>query len=61
MIPKPGSDEAIEQGCKCPIEENNWGVRPEGEPFWISSDCKLHTKETNASENHEGWTDYDKN
>lgn len=47
--PNPGSKEAIEQGCKCPVWDNNHGVGvgtdSDGKPlFWYSSDCWLHTK-----------------
>lgn len=44
----PGSDEAIAQGCKCPILDNARGkgsgyVNSEGSPqFWINADCPLH-------------------
>ncbi len=42
--PKPGSDEAIEQGCTCPVLDNGHGRgSARGENiFWISGDCKLH-------------------
>lgn len=48
--PNPGSDEAIEQGCKCPVMDNRRGrgipiTTPEGElqiAFWMSADCPLH-------------------
>jgi len=40
----PGSDEAIEAGCRCPVLDNchgkgsSWG----NNMFWFSSDCPLH-------------------
>ena len=44
--PNPGSDEAIEMGCTCPVLDNGhgkgfpWGgVDPS---FWISENCPLH-------------------
>ena len=39
--PNPGSDEAIEQGCMCPVLDNADG---KGTPlgFWISDKCPLH-------------------
>lgn len=48
--PNPGSDEAIEQGCKCPVMDNNRGKGlpwPNGNggydtAFWMSADCPLH-------------------
>jgi hypothetical protein len=47
MTPNPGSPEAIEQGCKCAVFDNNNG---EGFPwgdskdpcFWINQECPLH-------------------
>ena len=41
-IPNPGSDEAIEQGCTCPVMDNNHGEGMGEGRFWIASDCKLH-------------------
>ena len=44
----PGSDQAIKDGCKCPVMDNSYGrgsgyVDDEGNPqFWISADCPLH-------------------
>lgn len=44
--PNPGSPEAIEQGCKCPVMDNHNGmglITGDGQPkFWINFDCKLH-------------------
>jgi len=44
----PGSDEAIEQGCTCPVLDNGHGkgVGGNGEKFgwWITADCPLHGK-----------------
>ena len=50
-MPNPGSTEAIEQGCKCPVLDNNHGTGlPYGKDgeltFWYSSDCPLHTSKT---------------
>lgn len=46
MIPNPGSKEAVEIGCTCPIADNNGGQGfffGDPEPmFWNSSDCPLH-------------------
>jgi len=46
-VPNPGSKEAIEQGCKCPIIDNHYGRGFQiGDDttrhFWQSSDCPLH-------------------
>jgi hypothetical protein len=46
--PNPGSPEAIEKGCECPVIDNVHGrgsghYADDGSPlFWISGDCKLH-------------------
>lgn len=47
MIPNPGSDEAVKQGCLCPRMDNGFGrgvyQDDNGEwQFWINADCKLH-------------------
>lgn len=50
MKPNPGSQEAIDQGCKCPVMDNCYG---KGIPipdedgtisvaFWMSGDCPMH-------------------
>ena len=43
--PNPGSDEAINQCCTCPVVDNGHG-RGIGDPdspcFWISLYCPLH-------------------
>jgi hypothetical protein len=50
MKPNPGSEQALKQGCTCPVLENAHGrgirwpprfVRPYPE-FWIDEDCPLH-------------------
>ena len=47
-IPNPGSDEALYQGCICPVLDNYHG---EGwfsygkHQFWVAIDCPLHTPE----------------
>jgi hypothetical protein len=47
--PNPGSDEAIADGCTCPIIDNAHGagfpLRANGEPsigFYMNADCPLH-------------------
>jgi hypothetical protein len=48
--PNPGSDEALAQGCRCPVMDNAhgrgaWGTwdKPEGEKvFVMSGACPLH-------------------
>lgn len=49
-IPNPGSDEALDAGCRCAVLDNGHGrgayggvKGPDGKPmFWISGDCPLH-------------------
>lgn len=49
--PNPGSDEAVNAGCLCPISDNEYGQGcgmkgEDGNPlFWIDSGCPLHGKE----------------
>jgi hypothetical protein len=44
--PTPGSDEAIAQGCTCPVLDNGRGrgaYQVDGKwQFWINADCPLH-------------------
>ncbi len=48
QLSPPGSNEAIDNGCTCPILSNNNGAgsrltNNDGEPmYWKSSDCPLH-------------------
>lgn len=37
----PGSSEAVEKGCKCPVMDN--GDMPDGRK-WVNGDCPLHGK-----------------
>ena len=48
-IPNPGSDEAIEQGCICPVLDNAHG-REECTLglWWIRVGCPLHGMEEEA-------------
>lgn len=41
-IPNPGSDEAVEQSCICPVLDNNHGQGVDGGYWWITRDCPLH-------------------
>lgn len=46
--PNPGSKEAQEVGCTCPVIDNHYG-RDENIGFgkgnyWISEDCPIHSK-----------------
>ena len=47
-VPNPGSKEAQEQGCTCPVLDNNYGkgfIWENGEKcFWMTDGCPLHSK-----------------
>lgn len=55
-LPNPGSPEAVEKGCTCPIIDNHHG---EGFPlegirtFWIEATCKMHGIYPEGGENHD--------
>lgn len=38
----PGSDEAKDQGCKCPVIDNAYGRGRGDGTFWITQGCPLH-------------------
>ena len=42
--PNPGSQAALNLGCRCPVLDNNYGrIAPWGEfGWWINGDCPLH-------------------
>lgn len=54
MTPTPGSPEAVEQGCTCPVGDNCQGAGfiLNGERvFWFDADCPLHgTKKEEADD-----------
>jgi len=43
-VPPPGSDEAVKQGCKCPVLDNahGKGVLGLARDWWITEGCKVH-------------------
>jgi len=55
----PGSKEAIEAGCTCPVLDNGHGLGSgqldkDGNPaFWYNSDCKIHHPDRLDFGNHE--------
>lgn len=54
--PNPGSDEAVELGCKCPVMDNRRGKGAYfdafGMPvFWYSDDCAVHSNYNKGSQN----------
>ena len=56
MTPNPGSKEAQDLGCTCPVLDNEYGkgayIDKNGKPeFWITSDCPLHGLEVDDSSN----------
>lgn len=40
-IPNPGSDEAIDLGCTCPLMDNHYGNRPDGY-YTMVIGCPVH-------------------
>lgn len=44
MIYNPGSEEAVNQGCTCPVLDNGHGDEILGHVrgFWIDENCPLH-------------------
>jgi len=44
VVPNPGSDKAVEQGCKCPVFDNHRGDPKLGEirGFIVMTHCPLH-------------------
>lgn len=43
--PNPGSNEAVEHGCTCPVMDNAHGLgmpSRDGPQFWISGGCPIH-------------------
>lgn len=54
--PTPGSDEAVTNGCTCPVLDNGRGrgaYQIDGVwQHWVSSDCPLHGR--NAKDTDDG-------
>jgi hypothetical protein len=47
MTPNPGSPEALDLGCKCPVMDNHYGQgRPskDGPLFVYNMECPLHVR-----------------
>lgn len=47
-IPNPGSNDALDKGCTCPVLDNGHGkgrVIDGKIQFWINWDCPLHGKD----------------
>lgn len=56
MASNPGSKEAVDQGCTCPVMDNHHGA---GIPFrekdgttsvqfWINGECQLHGRKSES-------------
>lgn len=45
MNPKPGSPEAVDRGCRCPIYDNAHGLGSIRGGFIIAESCPLHWHE----------------
>ena len=43
-VPNPGSDAALDLGCKCPVLDNGHGRRPDPAfgGWVINADCTVH-------------------
>lgn len=43
-LPNPGSNEAVQQGCLCPVLDNRHGDDELGRTrgFWINGGCPVH-------------------
>jgi hypothetical protein len=56
-MPNPGSDEAVAQGCTCPVLDNGRGrgaYQIDGKwQFWIAFDCPLHNPDYSDPEENE--------
>lgn len=52
-VPNPGSLEAIEAGCRCPVLSNRYGRgngSKGGKPlFWFNAACPLHGDKSTES------------
>ena len=53
-VPNPGSDEAIEKGCTCPVLDNAHGRGFNGGKFWIAQGCMLHHAKEPIGEDSNG-------
>ena len=52
MTPNPGSDEAIANGCTCPVLDNEHGKGSGwGEGcFWMNNACPIHGRKLTADD-----------
>lgn len=53
--PNPGSDEALDLGCSCPVLDNHHGLGAQIDPktgkvmFWYTEGCPVHSLGTPPS------------
>ena len=55
-IPNPGTQEAIDMGCTCPVIDNHYGrgvPAENGVAFWYVEDCPIHGLGVNIREEDE--------
>lgn len=54
----PGSDDALERGCTCPVLDNNHGAGYMGtDHFVVRFDCPLHGQPTDNDESESDFAD----
>lgn len=51
-LPNPGSEEAVQAGCTCPVLDNNYGESPPWPPngWWYNGECPVHCPEETKEE-----------
>ena len=55
-VPNPGTQDAIDMGCTCPIIDNHYGEgipTDDGFAFWYNQECPIHGFEVNIREEDE--------
>ena len=54
-VPNPGSVDALDQGCICPVLDNEYGEGYMGQPgiFVFNMECSVHVAELEATEENE--------
>ena len=40
--PWPGSENALSEGCKCPVVENDFGEFDRDDGYWVDDSCAIH-------------------
>lgn len=52
-IPNPGTAEAVEAGCTCPVMDNHYGHGVpfgKGVQFWYTEGCPVHTNKEESKD-----------